>query len=277
MIAPDDAARDHAGMLLGLHTAGAGPACVLLGLSSASGEPFSSGRSSTTSNGEAVAELALPSRPAHESVQEKNQAQRWTAAKAVEAASLAGPSAGGAAAGTTAAGGEEGEANMGGKRRAQVAAHPRKEWSSAEDELIRHGVQQLGYKWRVIAAQLPGRSDDAVRNRWSRLQEVRGHEQQLHTQNIAAGLAGPGTGGSGATAAGDGSTEDGTARPPSGGPRPLGCPELPPAVKLGPKSVAGKKERSPWIMPTLALALALTLTFILTPAHPHSPTYHNLT
>ena len=48
----------------------------------------------------------------------------------------------------------------------------RVEWTSAEDELIRNSVQRLGCKkWRAIAAQLPGRSDDAVRNRWSRLQQ----------------------------------------------------------------------------------------------------------
>ena len=30
-------------------------------------------------------------------------------------------------------------------------------------------VEKNGQKWRVIAARLPGRSDDAVRNRWKRL------------------------------------------------------------------------------------------------------------
>jgi len=48
----------------------------------------------------------------------------------------------------------------------------RKEWTTAEDELIRSSVEQYGCKWRVIAAQLPGRSDDAVRNRWNRLREA---------------------------------------------------------------------------------------------------------
>ena len=45
------------------------------------------------------------------------------------------------------------------------------EWTLAEDELIRTSFQRLGGQWRMIAAQLPGRSDDAVRTRWSRLQE----------------------------------------------------------------------------------------------------------
>ena len=64
-------------------------------------------------------------------------------------------------------------------RRLQVSALPRKEWSAEEDARIRNGVEQLGCRWRVIAAQLPGRSDDAVRNRWSRLQEsLRGSTSQ---------------------------------------------------------------------------------------------------
>jgi len=48
----------------------------------------------------------------------------------------------------------------------------RKEWSNEEDELIINGVMQYGYRWRQIAAQLPGRSDDAVRNRWNRLKDA---------------------------------------------------------------------------------------------------------
>lgn len=45
----------------------------------------------------------------------------------------------------------------------------RKEWTLAEDEIIRTSVQMYGCRWRRIAALLPGRSDDAVRNRWNRL------------------------------------------------------------------------------------------------------------
>merc|ERR1719393_763598 len=48
----------------------------------------------------------------------------------------------------------------------------RKEWTTAEDEIIQNGVAMFGCKWRRIAAQLPGRSDDAVRNRWNRLKEM---------------------------------------------------------------------------------------------------------
>ena len=45
----------------------------------------------------------------------------------------------------------------------------RKDWSADEDEMILHGVRELGPRWRTIAARLPLRSDDAVRNRWLRL------------------------------------------------------------------------------------------------------------
>ncbi|EOD35382.1 hypothetical protein EMIHUDRAFT_58459, partial [Emiliania huxleyi CCMP1516] len=43
----------------------------------------------------------------------------------------------------------------------------RREWTTEEDDIIRSGVKQFGYRWRRIASlpQLQGRSDDAVRNR----------------------------------------------------------------------------------------------------------------
>ena len=40
--------------------------------------------------------------------------------------------------------------------------------------MIRASVAQWGCKWRKIAAQLPGRSDDSVRNRWGRLRHEDG-------------------------------------------------------------------------------------------------------
>ena len=45
----------------------------------------------------------------------------------------------------------------------------RKEWTADEDTVIISGVAAHGPRWRLIAAELPGRSDDAVRNRHKRL------------------------------------------------------------------------------------------------------------
>ena len=64
----------------------------------------------------------------------------------------------------------EATAPRGGRGAPGGAAHNRKEWTEWEDAAIRSGVLELGLRWRAIAARLPGRSDDAVRNRWARLQ-----------------------------------------------------------------------------------------------------------
>jgi len=59
-----------------------------------------------------------------------------------------------------------------------TADRPRIVWTNEEDSIILNGVAQMGYKWRRIAAQLPNRSDDAVRNRWHRLEESRRHQEE---------------------------------------------------------------------------------------------------
>jgi len=49
--------------------------------------------------------------------------------------------------------------------------HGRTMWTSEEDSIIREGVRLHGFRWRQIAASLPGRSDSSVRNRWRRLEK----------------------------------------------------------------------------------------------------------
>lgn len=58
-----------------------------------------------------------------------------------------------------------------GRRRAGYASDGmRKEWQQWQDDAILEAVGRLGPKWRAISALFPDRSDDAVRNRWTRLQ-----------------------------------------------------------------------------------------------------------
>ena len=54
-------------------------------------------------------------------------------------------------------------------RKAPAAAVNRTGWLPDEDELILGRVSTHGMKWSAIASALPGRTDDAVRNRYLRL------------------------------------------------------------------------------------------------------------
>jgi len=48
----------------------------------------------------------------------------------------------------------------------------RKEWTVEEDRQICKSVRRHGFKWRLVAADVPGRSDDAVRNRYNRVKAL---------------------------------------------------------------------------------------------------------
>lgn len=48
----------------------------------------------------------------------------------------------------------------------------RQGWTRDEDEIIRRCVQMLGSKWGRIAAELPGRTAHAIRNRYHRLRSL---------------------------------------------------------------------------------------------------------
>jgi len=51
----------------------------------------------------------------------------------------------------------------------------RSAWSVEEDALVVRSVREHGCRWRQIAALLPGRSDDAIRNRWKRVRYLPEH------------------------------------------------------------------------------------------------------
>jgi len=68
----------------------------------------------------------------------------------------------------------------------------RKVWTAEEDTAIYQGVAQHGQKWRLVAAGVPGRSDDAVRNRWKRLEAAKVGRT---TSGSSADGAGPSDGG----------------------------------------------------------------------------------
>ena len=52
------------------------------------------------------------------------------------------------------------------------AGKPPKMWTPLEDGLIMSGVRTSGFRWSLIAQRLPGRSGNAVRNRYHRLEKA---------------------------------------------------------------------------------------------------------
>ena len=59
---------------------------------------------------------------------------------------------------------------LGKRPRSDAAVTLKQGWTRHEDATILQTVREVGNKWSHIAAQLPGRSDDAVRNRYIRIQ-----------------------------------------------------------------------------------------------------------
>ena len=54
-------------------------------------------------------------------------------------------------------------------------------WTRAEDDVILKSVSEIGHKWYEIARRIPGRTDHAIRNRWSRLQSIMGIQVRMTT------------------------------------------------------------------------------------------------
>ncbi|KAG8467871.1 hypothetical protein KFE25_006923 [Diacronema lutheri] len=63
-------------------------------------------------------------------------------------------------------------------------------WTRTEDQVISEAVKRFGCKWGVLSALLPGRTDNAVRNRWHRLERARKWRDEMATSRHTLGHAG---------------------------------------------------------------------------------------
>lgn len=63
-------------------------------------------------------------------------------------------------------------------------------WTSTEDKVICEGVEMHGFKWSLISLSLPGRTDNAVRNRWHRLEQARRWREEVQAQYHAVSADG---------------------------------------------------------------------------------------
>eukprot|EP00966_Prymnesium_polylepis_P082641 1913572-Prymnesium_polylepis.1 len=60
------------------------------------------------------------------------------------------------------------------------------EWTEEEDRLIAEGVAELGTRWSEIVKRLPGRTDNAIKNRFNSNQR-RQQRMQRRVQAIERG------------------------------------------------------------------------------------------
>ena len=68
----------------------------------------------------------------------------------------------------------------------------RSSWSRSEDQAIVNAVREFGPRWCSVATCLPQRTEQAVRNRWNRLQQrARVQARALSLRRAAAGSMGP--------------------------------------------------------------------------------------
>lgn len=101
-----------------------------------------------------------------------------------------GGSRGGKSGGTAARGARGGGHRRGGEGSDEMdKKKERTSWTRVEDEVIVLGVAELGHKWYEIARRLPGRTDHAIRNRWSRLQSIMSVSASMHPADTTAGVA----------------------------------------------------------------------------------------
>jgi hypothetical protein len=54
------------------------------------------------------------------------------------------------------------------------------QWTPAEDQFLEMKYAEIGPNWRAIAALFPTRSKNNVKNRWNRLQRIKGRFEEPH-------------------------------------------------------------------------------------------------